>query len=99
MIICHAHTISAWLFACSILSCQGTDQNVAQGRSVLPVRGWQFIHEAMKAVKNQMLASTVSGGVIPLPRGVRLAEGMRVQIVPLDALPGDPPFLKPGYRS
>ncbi len=29
-----------------------------------------------------------------MPRGARLAEGMRVQIVPLDALPSDPPFLK-----
>lgn len=29
-----------------------------------------------------------------MPRGVRLTEGMRVQIVPLDALPSDPPFLK-----
>ncbi|MEQ1751978.1 MAG: hypothetical protein ABL974_21330 [Prosthecobacter sp.] len=48
----------------------------------------------MKTVKNQMLASTVSGGVIPLPRGARLMEGTRVQIVPLDALPGDPSFLK-----
>ena len=66
----------------------------SRGRSILPVHGWQVIHEGMKAVKNQMLASTVSGGVIPLPRGARLMEGMRVQIVPLDALPGDPPFLK-----
>jgi len=48
----------------------------------------------MKTIHHQTLASTVSGGVIPLPRGARLAEGMRVQIVPLDALPGDPPFLK-----
>jgi len=29
-----------------------------------------------------------------MPRGARLSEGMRVQIVPLDALPSDPPFLK-----
>jgi hypothetical protein len=48
----------------------------------------------MKAAKNKVLTSAVAGGVIPMPRGVRLTEGMRVQIVPLDSLPTDPPFLK-----
>jgi hypothetical protein len=48
----------------------------------------------MKTTKPRVLTSAVSGGVIPMPRGARLAEGMRVQIVPLDALPSDPPFLK-----
>ncbi len=48
----------------------------------------------MKTAKNQVLTSAVSGGVIPMPRGARLTEGMRVQIVPLDSLPSDPPFLK-----
>jgi hypothetical protein len=52
------------------------------------------IHIPMKAAKNKVLTSAVAGGVIPMPRGVRLTEGMRVQIVPLDALPSDPPFLK-----
>ena len=40
------------------------------------------------------LRSQVKNGVIPLPRGVRLAEGALVQIVPLTPLPSDPPFLK-----
>jgi hypothetical protein len=48
----------------------------------------------MKNPRPHLLTSIVSGGVIPLPRGARLAEGMRVQLVPLEALPSDPPFLK-----
>ncbi len=40
------------------------------------------------------LQSQVKNGVIPLERGVRLAEGALVQIVPLTPLPGDPMFLK-----
>ena len=48
----------------------------------------------MKNLKPNLFTSTVSGGVILLPRGARLTEGMRVQVVPLEALPSDPPFLK-----
>jgi hypothetical protein len=40
------------------------------------------------------LRSQVKNGVIPLPRGLRLAEGALVQIVPLTPLPDAPPFLK-----
>ena len=60
----------------------------------MPNSIWLVIHIPMKAAKNKVLTSAVAGGVIPMPRGVRLTEGMRVQIVPLDALPSDPPFLK-----
>lgn len=62
--------------------------------SILPSSIGLIIHLPMKTAKNQVLTSAVAGGVIPMPRGVRLTEGMRVQIVPLDALPSDPPFLK-----
>ena len=41
-----------------------------------------------------ILHSQVTNGVIPLPRGVRLAEGAEVGIVPLTPQPGDGPFLK-----
>lgn len=40
------------------------------------------------------LRSRVRNGVIPLPHGVRLAEGALVQIVPLTPQPGDTPFLR-----
>jgi hypothetical protein len=40
------------------------------------------------------LVSKVKNGVLPLPRGLRLKEGADVALVPLVALPGDPPFLK-----
>lgn len=40
------------------------------------------------------LISKVKNGVLPLPRGVKLAEGTSVALVPLVPLPGDPPFLK-----
>lgn len=40
------------------------------------------------------LISKVKNGVLPLPRGVKLAEGTSVALIPLVPLPGDPPFLK-----
>lgn len=40
------------------------------------------------------LVSKVKNGVLPLPRGVKLAEGTSVALIPLVPLPGDPPFLK-----
>ena len=38
--------------------------------------------------------SKVKNGVVPIPRGLKLAEGADVALVPLGPLPGDPPFLK-----
>jgi hypothetical protein len=40
------------------------------------------------------LVSKVKNGVVPLPRGLKLAEGADVALVPLVALTDDPPFLK-----
>ena len=40
------------------------------------------------------LVSKVKNGVLPLPRGVKLAEGTSVALIPLVALPGDPSFLR-----
>jgi hypothetical protein len=40
------------------------------------------------------LISQVKNGVLPLPRGLKLAEGANVALIPLVALAGDPPFLK-----
>lgn len=40
------------------------------------------------------LISKVKNGVLPLPRGLKLAEGADVALIPLVALAGDPPFLK-----
>ena len=40
------------------------------------------------------LISKVKNGVLPLPRGVKLAEGTTVALIPLAPLPDDPPFLK-----
>jgi hypothetical protein len=40
------------------------------------------------------LISKVKNGVLPLPRGLKLAEGAQVALTPLVPLPGDPPFLK-----
>ena len=40
------------------------------------------------------LVSKVKNGVLPLPRGLKLAEGTDVALIPLVALAGDPPFLK-----
>jgi hypothetical protein len=38
--------------------------------------------------------SKVKKGVVPLPRGLKLAEGADVALVPLVALADDPSFLK-----
>ncbi len=48
----------------------------------------------MKAAAQPLLEGQVKGRVIHLPRGARLRTGSRVGIIPLDPLPGDPPFLK-----
>lgn len=40
------------------------------------------------------LVGKVKNGVIPLPRGLKLAEGAEVALTPLVPLPDDPPFLK-----
>ena len=40
------------------------------------------------------LVSKVKNGVIPLPRGLKLAEGADVALIPLVPLDDDPPFLK-----
>ncbi|MDD5262142.1 MAG: hypothetical protein PHD76_09885 [Methylacidiphilales bacterium] len=40
------------------------------------------------------LISKVTKGVVPLPRGLKLAEGTDVAITPLVPLADDPPFLK-----
>jgi hypothetical protein len=40
------------------------------------------------------LISKVKNGVLPLPRGLKLAEGADVALIPLVALADDPPFLK-----
>jgi hypothetical protein len=40
------------------------------------------------------LVSKEKNGVVPLPRGLKLAEGADVALVPLVALTDDPPFLK-----
>jgi hypothetical protein len=40
------------------------------------------------------LLSKVKNGVLPLPRGVKLAEGTSVALIPLTPLRGDPAFLK-----
>jgi len=40
----------------------------------------------------------VKNGVLPLPAGLRLAEGTRVGLVPLIALPDDPAFLKTALK-
>ena len=46
------------------------------------------------ATATPMLEGQVNGDVIRLPRGARLADGMRVGIIPLDPLKTDTPFLK-----
>ena len=40
------------------------------------------------------LIGKVKNGVISLPHGLKLAEGADVALIPLVALPDDPPFLK-----
>ena len=40
----------------------------------------------------------VRNGVVPLPRGVKLAEGTSVALTPLAPLPGDPSFLKTALK-
>ena len=40
------------------------------------------------------LISKVKNGVLPIPRGLKLAEGTDVALIPLVPLAGDPPFLK-----
>lgn len=40
------------------------------------------------------IISKVKNGVVPLPRGLKLAEGADVALTPLVPLPDDPPFLK-----
>jgi len=40
------------------------------------------------------LISKVKNGVVPLPRGLKLAEGTDVALTPLVPLADDPPFLK-----
>ena len=42
--------------------------------------------------------SKVKNGVLPLPRGLKLKEGADVALVPLVALPDDPPFLKTALK-
>ena len=44
------------------------------------------------------LISKVKNGVLRLPRGVKLAEGTSVALIPLSPLPDDPPFLKLALR-
>lgn len=48
----------------------------------------------MKTSAARKLEGQVTGSIIRLPRGVVLAEGTRVGIVPLEPLPEDSPFLK-----
>jgi len=38
--------------------------------------------------------SKVKNGVVPIPHGLKLAEGTDVALIPLAPLPGAPPFLK-----
>lgn len=52
----------------------------------------------MKAAVQPLLEGQVEGAVIHLPRGTRLRTGSRVGIIPLDPMPGDPPFLKAMLR-
>jgi hypothetical protein len=40
------------------------------------------------------LISKVKNGVVPIPRGLKLAEGTNVALIPLAPLPDDPSFLK-----
>jgi len=40
------------------------------------------------------LISKVKNGVVPLPHGLKLAEGADVALIPLVPLSGDPLFLK-----
>jgi hypothetical protein len=42
----------------------------------------------------KQLVSKVKNGVLPLPRGMKLAEGTSVALIPLSPLAGDPDFLK-----
>ena len=44
------------------------------------------------------LVSKVKNGVLPLPRGVKLAEGTNVALIPLAPLADDPPFLKAALK-
>jgi hypothetical protein len=44
------------------------------------------------------LISKVKNGVVPLPRGLKLAEGTDVAVIPLVPLPDDPTFLKVALR-
>jgi hypothetical protein len=44
------------------------------------------------------LISKVKNGVVPLPRGVKLAEGTSVALTPLAPLPDDPSFLKTALK-
>ena len=44
------------------------------------------------------LLSKVKNGVVPVQRGLKLAEGTDVVLIPLAPLPDDPPFLKVALR-
>lgn len=44
------------------------------------------------------LTGKVQNGVIVLPPGLELPEGMEVDLVPLGPLPTDPPFLQVALR-
>jgi hypothetical protein len=44
------------------------------------------------------LISKVKNGVVPIPRGLKLAEGTDVAVIPLVPLPDDPTFLKVALR-
>lgn len=44
------------------------------------------------------LITKVKDGVLPLPLGLKLAEGTRVGLVPLIPLADDPPFLKAALK-
>jgi len=40
------------------------------------------------------LTTRVKNGHLPLPPGLKLANGTAVELIPLGPLPSDPPFLK-----
>ena len=43
---------------------------------------------------NSKIVGKVKNGVVPLPRGLKLAEGTDVALIPLAPLRDDPPFLR-----
>jgi len=44
------------------------------------------------------MTGKVKNGVVPLPPGIKLADGTTVELIPLAPLPDDPPFLKTALK-